>query len=198
MGLKPSRSSSGSLSWCHNNVSDLLNDVNFFAECKLCRSFITVKRIGAFFCGLLLCILGHFAAAQTTIEGIVFDTHTQQRISQVYIYNTANDNGGYNNTRGEFAIDASPGDILIAAAKGYYPDTLIVSEKRVVLFHMARSTIWLDEVSVIVAVQSFVFGVRAIPGTVADAHPMFAAVLGDVLITKVPLADTGGMITLLL
>lgn len=96
-----------------------------------------------------MCTLGHFTAAQTTLEGIVFDTRTQQRISQVYIYNTANDNGGYNNTRGEFAIEASPGDILIAAAKGYYPDTLVVSDKKVVLFHMVRSTIWLDEVSVI-------------------------------------------------
>ncbi|MFB2118052.1 hypothetical protein [Parapedobacter sp. 2B3] len=108
-----------------------------------------MKHIGIFLCGLLLGTWGHFAAAQTTIQGIVFDTHTNQRISQVYVYNTANDHGGYNNTRGEFTIDASPGDILIAAAKGYHPDTLTVSDKTVVLFHMARATIWLDEVSVI-------------------------------------------------
>lgn len=108
-----------------------------------------MKRIGVYFCILLLCTLAEVATAQTVIEGIVFDTHTQQRISRVYIYNTANDNGGYNNTRGEFNIDASPGDILIAAAKGYYPDTLIVSDKRIVLFNMVRSTIWLNEVSVI-------------------------------------------------
>lgn len=127
----------------------MLNDVNFFVECKLSRSFTTVKHVGIFFCGLLLSITWHFAAAQTTIQGIVFDTRTKQRISQVYVYNTANDNGGYNNTRGEFTIEGSPGDILIAAAKGYYPDTLVVSDKKVVLFNMARSTIWLDEVSVI-------------------------------------------------
>ena len=122
--------------------------LNFFADCKLSRSFTTVERIRIFLCGML-CIVGHFAVAQTTIEGIVFDTHTKQRISQVYVYNTENDNGGYNNTRGEFTIDASAGDILIAAAKGYYPDTLVVSDKKVVLFNMTRSTIWLDEVSVI-------------------------------------------------
>ncbi len=127
----------------------MLNDVNFFADCKLSRSFTTVKHAGIIFCGLLLGIGCHFATAQTTVQGIVFDTHTKQRISQVYVYNTANDDGGYNNTRGEFMIDASPGDILIAAAKGYYPDTLVVSDKRVVLFNMARSTIWLEEVSVI-------------------------------------------------
>ncbi len=98
---------------------------------------------------LLSALLPRFAFAQTAVQGIVFDKHTKQRISQVYVYNTANDQGGYNNTRGEFDIHASPGDILIAAAKGYHPDTLIVSDKKVVLFHMERSTIWLDEVSVI-------------------------------------------------
>ena len=87
--------------------------------------------------------------AQTAIQGIVFDKHTKQRVSQVYIYNTANDQGGYNNTRGEFDIQASPGDILIAATKGYHPDTLVVSDKTIVLFHMERSTIWIDEVSVV-------------------------------------------------
>ncbi len=91
----------------------------------------------------------HFILAQTAIQGIVFDKHTKQRISQVYIYNTGNDEGGYNNTRGEFEITASPGDILIAATKGYLPDTLMVSDKKVVLFNMERSTIWIDEVSVI-------------------------------------------------
>lgn len=87
--------------------------------------------------------------AQTTIEGIVFDAQTKQRISQVYVYNTANDDGKYVNTRGEFALEASPGDILIAAVKGYHPDTLTVADKKVVLFNMTRSTIWLDEVSVV-------------------------------------------------
>ena len=63
-----------------------------------------MKRAGIFFIGLLLSIVGHYAVAQTAIQGIVFDTRTNQRISQVYVYNTANDNGGYNNTRGEFTI----------------------------------------------------------------------------------------------
>lgn len=87
--------------------------------------------------------------AQDTIQGIVYDKQTGQRISRVFIYNTANDEGGYNNIRGEFAIKASPGDILVAAVKGYYPDTLVVSDKSVVIFRMERSTIWLKEVSII-------------------------------------------------
>ena len=87
--------------------------------------------------------------AQKAIQGIVFDSHTQQRVAKVYVYNAANDAGGYNNLRGEFTIEASPGDVLIAAAQGYFPDTLVVGDKDVVLFSMERSSIWIDEVSVI-------------------------------------------------
>ena len=126
-------------------------DVKIFVNCKLSRSFRAVNNRSHFFIGLffwgIVCVQG--VRAQSPIEGIVFDKHTKQRISQVYIYNTDNDEGGYNNTRGEFSLNASPGDILIAAAKGYYPDTLIVANKKVVLFNMERSSIWLDEVSVI-------------------------------------------------
>lgn len=105
--------------------------------------------VGFLFVGLLYLFCPHAARAQKAIQGIVFDRHTKQRIAQVYVYNTANDEGGFNNLRGEFKIQASPGDILIAATQGYYPDTLIVGDKDVVLFNMERSSIWIDEVSVI-------------------------------------------------
>lgn len=87
--------------------------------------------------------------AQKAIQGIVFDKHTQQRVAKVYVYNTANDAGGFNNLRGEFNIPADRGDVLIAAAKGYFPDTLVVGNEDIVLFRMERSSIWIDEVSVI-------------------------------------------------
>ncbi|WP_257669430.1 carboxypeptidase-like regulatory domain-containing protein [Parapedobacter tibetensis] len=109
-----------------------------------------MKNTACFFFALLLSALWpRFTVAQTAIQGIVFDKHTKQRISQVYIYNTVNDQGGYNNTRGEFDIQAGPGDVLIAAVKGYHADTLVVSDKKIVLFHLERSTIWIDEVSVV-------------------------------------------------
>ncbi len=108
-----------------------------------------MKQVTYLLLALLPCVLSAPSVAQSTFQGLVFDKHTSQRISQVYVYNTANDDGGYNNTRGEFSIQAAPGDVLIAAAKGYYPDTLVVSDKKVLLFHMERSTIWIDEVSVV-------------------------------------------------
>lgn len=106
-------------------------------------------RVVTLFIGLFCLFWPNFATAQKAIQGIVFDRQTNQRIATVYIYNTANDEGGFNNLRGEFSIQANPGDILIAATKGYYADTLVVGEQDVVLFHMERSSIWIDEVSVI-------------------------------------------------
>src|SRR5690606_35821975 len=99
----------------------------FFANSKLNRSFTTVKHMFACLWVGLWCLLPlQEIMAQNAIQGIVFDKHTQQRVAKVYVYNTANDAGGYNNLRGEFDIPANPGDVLIAAAKGYIPDTLVV------------------------------------------------------------------------
>lgn len=105
--------------------------------------------VGFLFVGLFCLLWPNFSAAQKVIQGIVFDRQTKQRIAKVYIYNTGNDAGGFVNLRGEFDIHASPGDILVAAVQGYYPDTLVVADKDVVLFNMERSSIWIDEVSVI-------------------------------------------------
>lgn len=88
-------------------------------------------------------------AAQQSIQGLVFDKTTKQRVSRVFVYNPSNDEGGYNNTKGEFEIVANPGDILIAAANGYYADTLRVANEQVVVFQLERSSILIEEVSVI-------------------------------------------------
>ncbi len=88
------------------------------------------------------------AYVQAQIEGIVYDAQTGQRVSKTYVYNTANDEGAYNNLKGEFRLTAKPGDVLIAAAEGYYPDTLVVPPAKTVYFRLERSSIWLKEVSV--------------------------------------------------
>jgi len=105
--------------------------------------------VGVFLLGLAALVWPNAVRAQKTIQGIVFDQYTKQRIAEVYVYNTGNDAGTYNNLRGEFEILAGPGDVLIAATKGYHPDTVVVGNKDIVLFNMERSSIWIDEVSVI-------------------------------------------------
>lgn len=104
--------------------------------------------IYTFIC-LILWISAGLAYGQTEVQGIVFDQQTKQRISRVFVYNAANDDGGYNNTKGEFSVKAKPGDILIAASEGYFPDTLIVGDKSILVFNLKRSSIRIQEVSII-------------------------------------------------
>ena len=83
------------------------------------------------------------------VSGLVVDQDTRYRLGKVFIYNPANDEGVYNNFRGEFMIDAQPGDILIAAVEQYFIDTLTVPENKVVIFSLKRSSILLPEVSIV-------------------------------------------------
>ncbi|SEM07412.1 hypothetical protein SAMN05216436_101330 [bacterium A37T11] len=103
----------------------------------------TVYVASLFFCFLSFCCFGQ------EIEGFVYDAQTGQRVAKVYIYNTANDEGIYNNLKGEFSIKAKQGDILIAATDGYFPDTLVVSNQKNLFFKLQRSSIWLKEVTII-------------------------------------------------
>jgi hypothetical protein len=101
--------------------------------------------------GLLICaiIYSGFLFAQQEIDGIVFDTDTKQRVAKVYIYNTSNKTGTFNNLKGEFRLKASPGDVLIAATEGYYPDTLTLRAEPTILLFLEKSSIMLREVSVV-------------------------------------------------
>lgn len=83
------------------------------------------------------------------IEGIVFDLQTKQRVSRVYLYNVQSDNGGFNNTRGEFTIAVAPGDVIISAVEGYHPDTLIYQNQELLVFNLQRSAIRLQEVKIL-------------------------------------------------
>lgn len=89
------------------------------------------------------------AIAQKKIEGIVSDFHTKQRISKVTIRNVRTNEEVYNNTKGEFSILAEKGDALIATSREYFPDTVVVSMSPVILFHLKRESIYIDEVSVL-------------------------------------------------
>lgn len=89
------------------------------------------------------------AFAQKRIEGIVSDFKTKQRISKVTIHNTRTKEEVFNNSKGEFSILAEKGDVLIANSREYFPDTLTVGTSPVILFHLKRESIYIDEVSVV-------------------------------------------------
>lgn len=89
------------------------------------------------------------AIAQQEVSGIIFDQDTKQRVAKVYIYNTNNDEGVFNNLKGEFSLSANDGDVLIAATEGYFPDTLSVQQDSILVLYLKRSSIMLREVSVV-------------------------------------------------
>ena len=106
-----------------------------------------MKNLLLFFFFLLL-FTGRVSAQEKQIQGIVFDSSSKQRINRVYIYNTRTEKGIYNNTKGEFAITAAPGDILVAALQGYLVDTIRVAGQNTLLIYLKRNSIQLKEVIV--------------------------------------------------
>ena len=96
----------------------------------------------------LLLLGGKLAAQEKTIQGIVFDLDSKQRLSRVYIYNTNTSKGFYNNSKGEFTTVAREGDILVAALQGYRVDTISVGTANTLLFYLKRTSIQLKEVRI--------------------------------------------------
>lgn len=88
-------------------------------------------------------------AQQKTVQGIVTDKSSNQRLAKVYIYNTRNDDGLYNNNKGEFSTIAIPGDTLVAALAGYAIDTLVYKGQPALYFQLSPLFIRLHEVKII-------------------------------------------------
>lgn len=97
---------------------------------------------------ILFFLAGKLWAQEKTIQGIVFDRDSKQRLTRVYIYNTRTNKGFYNNSKGEFTTPAKQGDILVAALQGYGVDTASVGSQNTVLFYLKRTSILLPGVTV--------------------------------------------------
>jgi len=109
-------------------------------------SFTVLKQLISI---IFLLLNSGFVLAQQEISGIIYDQDTKQRVAKVYVYNTNNDQGVFNNLKGEFKLQAKPGDVLIAATEGYFPDTLRVQEENILVLYIKRSSIMLREVSIV-------------------------------------------------
>jgi len=115
---------------------------------KHCRTFIfgaTMKIwMLLFFCTLSVKVF----AQQKTIDGIVFDKESKDRIAKVNVLNTTTGKSVYNTFKGEFKIDAKPGDILVFTKFDHYADTLQVQNNTSLAIYMKRTAIQLKEVIV--------------------------------------------------
>ncbi|MNL16786.1 hypothetical protein D3C87_1378410 [compost metagenome] len=77
------------------------------------------------------------------------DKDSKLRLAKVYIYNSANDEGIYNNQKGEFGIKAKPGDTLFAVLQGYALDTIVIKSQKAVYFQLKSLGISLKEVAIV-------------------------------------------------
>ncbi len=98
---------------------------------------------------LTLALFGSKVLGQNTkVQGFVVDKDNKQRLAKVYIYNPSNDEGIYNNAKGEFLTKAKIGDTLFAALQGYLMDTVIFKGQNTVVFQLKSSVIRLKEINV--------------------------------------------------
>lgn len=98
---------------------------------------------------LLFSFAGIATAQKIPVQGFVIDRVSKQRLAKVYIYNSHNDEGLYNNNKGEFSTQASVGDTLFAALEGYGVDTLVYKGNNAIYFQLRPLAIQLREVAIL-------------------------------------------------
>jgi hypothetical protein len=83
------------------------------------------------------------------VQGFVVDKDSKLRLAKVYIYNPGNDEGIYNNNKGEFNSNAKIGDTLFAALSGYGMDTVVYKGQSAILFQLKALSIRLKEIKIL-------------------------------------------------
>lgn len=98
---------------------------------------------------LLLLMLGiNVFAQQETVDGIIFDKASKERIAKVNVVNTTSGKSVYNNLKGEFVIDAGPGDVIVFLRPEYKPDTVKLQTLNPLAIYLNPIGIQLKQVNV--------------------------------------------------
>jgi len=105
-----------------------------------------MKLSGLFFL-FVICFSQLFAQTKP-VQGFVVDKDSKLRLAKVYVYNPSNDDGIYNNNKGEFTLNAKVGDTLFAALSGYAMDTVVYKNQSAILFQLKSLSIKLKEVQI--------------------------------------------------
>jgi len=100
---------------------------------------------------LFFCLLFCYSAFSQIkpVKGFVIDKDSKQRLAKVYIYNSHDDEGLYNNNKGEFATQVAVGDTLFAVLQGYGLDTIVYKGSNNIYFQLKPLAVQLREVSII-------------------------------------------------
>jgi len=110
------------------------------------RSFEAAMKFGLLMLLLTCCTV--VFAQEKTVDGIVFDKATGERIAEVNVENTRTGKSGYNNLQAEYHIDAHIGDMLIFTKQNYFSDTIKVKDYNSLAVYLRRSAIQLQQVNV--------------------------------------------------
>ncbi|RKR81142.1 hypothetical protein BDD43_1286 [Mucilaginibacter gracilis] len=81
-----------------------------------------------------------------TIDGIVFDNNTKERIAKVNIVNLSTKASIYNNLKAEFKLPAQKGDLLVFYKEGFFNDTIKLKDETSLLVYLKRTSIPLKPV----------------------------------------------------
>ncbi|MDB5124470.1 MAG: hypothetical protein JWP94_2599 [Mucilaginibacter sp.] len=109
-------------------------------------SFGDMMKWGFFCCLFAFSVNGY--AQDRTVAGIVFDKSTKDRLASVSVRNLASGQAAYNNLKGEFKINARPGDQLVFTKQEFRPDTLKVLSDAAIAIYLMPSTIRLKQVTI--------------------------------------------------
>jgi hypothetical protein len=109
-------------------------------------SFGEMMKWRFFLCLFILSVKGY--AQERTASGIVFDKNTKDRIASVSVRNLTTGLVVYDNLKGEFKINARPGDQLIFTRQEFQPDTLKVLSNAAIAVYLTPLTIRLKQVTI--------------------------------------------------
>lgn len=87
-------------------------------------------------------------AQQKTVDGVVFDKDSKDRIAKVNVQNITTGKSIYNTFKGDFKIEAQVGDVLVFSKADHHPDTLKVQNNDGLVVYMKPKAIQLKEVIV--------------------------------------------------
>ncbi len=109
-------------------------------------SFGAAMRSGLFLCFFLVSV--RCFSQEKLVAGIVFDKESKDRIASVNVQDITTNIAIYNTYKGEFKINAKPGDLLVFTRQDYRPDTVKVQSNQPLAIYMVRVAIQLNEVTV--------------------------------------------------
>lgn len=87
-------------------------------------------------------------AQETSIQGIVFDAESKDRIARVNILNLSTGKSVWDNLSGVFSIDANPGDKLVFTQTEHFADTISIISYTPLAVYLKRTAIQLKEVTI--------------------------------------------------